>query len=103
MDVAIAPIKTTELWNEYKLTRSSDIKNELMLSYMWVVNYVIQKTKLPTHSLLETEDFINIGMLGLSDAIERFDIGRGVKFESYAVARIRGMIQDELRNLESNP
>jgi RNA polymerase sigma factor for flagellar operon FliA len=100
MDVAIAPMELSELWREYRLTHSVDIKNELMMSYMWVVKYVMQKTSLPTNAILEEEDFINIGILGLNDAIERFDIERGVKFESYAIPRVRGMIQDELRKLD---
>ena len=100
MDVAIAPMELSELWREYRLTHSGDIKNELMMSYIWVVKYVIQKTTLPTNTILEEEDFINIGILGLNDAIERFDIDRGVKFESYAIPRVKGMIQDELRKLD---
>ena len=103
MDIAIAPMDTTELWKEYKLTHSAEIKNELMLNYMWVVKFVVQKTKLPTNSVLEMDDFMGIGMLGLNNAIERFDLDRGVKFETYAVPRIRGMIQDELRNLDWLP
>jgi RNA polymerase sigma factor for flagellar operon FliA len=67
---------------------------------MWVVKYVLQKTTLPTNSILNEEDFFSIGILGLNDAIERFDVTRGVKFESYAIPRIRGTIQDELRKLD---
>jgi RNA polymerase sigma factor for flagellar operon FliA len=100
MDVAIAPTELSELWREYHLTHSADIKNELMLSYMWIVKYVLQKTALPTNAVLDEDDFLNIGILGLNEAIERFDLDRGVKFESYAIPRIRGTIQDELRKLD---
>lgn len=55
---------------------------------------------LPTNSILDEEDFLNIGMIGLHEAIERFELERGVKFESYAIPRIRGIIQDELRRLD---
>ncbi|MCL2039142.1 MAG: FliA/WhiG family RNA polymerase sigma factor [Bacteroidetes bacterium] len=100
MDVTIAPMELSNLWREYQLTHSVDIKNELMLSYMWVVRYVLQKTTLPVNTVLEEEDFLNIGMLGLNEAIERFDVDKGVKFETYAIPRVRGMIKDELRNLD---
>lgn len=100
METAIVSTDLSELWKEYSLTHSLSIKNELMLSYMWVVKYVLQKSNLPTNTILEEQDFLNIGMLGLNEAIERFDIERGVKFESFAVPRIRGTIQDELRKLD---
>jgi RNA polymerase sigma factor for flagellar operon FliA len=100
MDVTIAPMELSELWREYQLTHSIDIKNELILSYMWVIKYVLQKTNLPVNTVLEEEDFVNIGILGLNEAIERFDINKGVKFETYAIPRVRGMIKDELRNLD---
>ena len=100
MDVAIVPTELTELWEEYRLTQSPNIKSDLMLSYMWIVKYVMQRIPLPTNAILNEEDFLNIGMLGLNDAIGRFDSERGVKFESYAVPRIKGTIQDELRKLD---
>jgi len=49
---------------------------------------------------LTEQDFINIGILGLHEAIERFEPERGVKFESFAIPRIKGIIQDELRRLD---
>lgn len=80
--------------------KEDDIKHELMIQYMWLVKYVVHQTSLPMNSILTDEDFINIGMLGLNEAIDRYEIERGVKFESYAVPRIRGIIQDELRKLD---
>ncbi len=100
MDVTIAPMNVSDMWSEYKLTHNISIKNELMLSYIWIVRYVLQKTTLPVNTLLEEEDFLNIGILGLNEAIERFDINKGVKFETYAIPRVKGMIKDELRNLD---
>lgn len=98
--MAIAQEELNELWTKYRETNSIELKHDLILHYIWVVRYVIQRASLPTNSILENEDFINIGILGLNDAIEKFDLTRGVKFESYAVARIRGTIQDELRKLD---
>jgi len=101
--MAIAQIEKTEiidLWKEYRESNSTELKHDLIMHYMWVVKYVLQKTNLPTTSLLDEDDFLNIGILGLNEAIERFDIDRGIKFESYAIPRIRGAIQDELRKLD---
>jgi RNA polymerase sigma factor for flagellar operon FliA len=100
MNMAIAQHEITDLWQEYQISHNSDIKHNLILHYIWVVKYVLQKTNLPTNSLLEENDFLNIGIIGLNEAIERFDIDRGVKFESYAIPRIKGTIQDELRKLD---
>jgi RNA polymerase sigma factor for flagellar operon FliA len=100
MAIAQQQMDTSALWNEYHLTHSLPLKHQLMMSYMWVVKYVLQKTSLPTNSLLDDEDFLNIGIIGLNEAIERYDAERGVKFESYAIPRIRGTIQDELRKLD---
>jgi RNA polymerase sigma factor FliA len=98
--MAIAKTDMTDLWHEFQKTRKIELKHDLILHYIWIVKYVLQKTNLPVNSLLEERDFINIGILGLNEAIDRYDIDRGVKFESYAVPRIRGTIQDELRNLD---
>jgi len=98
--MAIAHTDVTELWYKYQETKETSIKHELMMSYIWVVRYVIQNTNIPSNSLLEENDFLNIGIIGLNEAIDRFDIERGVKFESYAIPRIRGTIQDELRRLD---
>jgi len=98
--MAIAQIEINDIWAEYQKSQTVELKNDLILHYMWVVKYVLQKTNLPTNSLLSENDFINIGIIGLNEAIERFDIERGIKFESYAIPRVRGAIQDELRKLD---
>lgn len=87
-------------WQLYQTDKSTELKHKIMLAYMWLVKYVIQQMHLPTNSILEDDDFVNIGILGLHEAIERFEPDRGVKFESYAIPRIRGIIQDELRRLD---
>jgi len=89
-----------EIWERYSQERSSSLKHQLMLQYMWLVKYVVHQTSLPMNSILNDEDFVNIGMIGLHEAIDRFEYQRGVKFESYAILRIKGIIQDELRKLD---
>lgn len=88
------------LWLEYKSTEKLVDKHKIFTNYIWLVKYVIQQMNIPKINLLEEEDYINIGIIGLNDAIERFEPERGIKFESYAMPRIRGTIQDELRRLD---
>ncbi len=89
-----------KLWIDYKSSGSLADKHRLMLHYIWLIKYVIQQMTLPQNSILNEEDFVNIGILGLNDAIERFELERGVKFESFAIPRVKGIIQDELRRLD---
>jgi len=88
------------LWFNFSNDKSEIAKNKIILHYIWLVKYVLQSMNLPNNSILDDEDFFNIGILGLNEAIDRYEINRGVKFESYAIPRIKGTIQDELRRLD---
>lgn len=92
--------ETPKLWEAYFADNSPENKRNLMFNYIWLVKYVLQAMTLPTNSILTNDDFINIGILGLNETIERFSPERGVKFESYAIPRIKGIILDELRKLD---
>jgi RNA polymerase sigma factor for flagellar operon FliA len=94
---------TALLWKEYKKTSDSSLKTELMKQYSKLVYYVIHRTDLRNAAVLDDRDFYQFGILGLSEAIERFNPKFGVKFETYAIPRIRGMILDELRKLDFIP
>ncbi len=87
-------------WSKYKGNNDEDVKGKLMLHYIWLVKYALHSMNLPSNSILEDSDFLNIGILGLHEAIEKYDPKRGVKFESYALPRIKGIIKDELRKLD---
>lgn len=93
-------ISSEKIWVEYFDTHSEASRHRLIVSYIGLVKYVIYQMSMPVNSLLEEQDFLNIGVIGLCEAIERYDKDRGVKFESYAVPRIRGKIQDEMRRLD---
>jgi len=90
----------SSLWKDYKNNPTLDLKQKIVMQYIWLVRYVQQTMNLPSNSILDQDDFINIGIIGLHEAIERYDYTRGVKFESYAIPRIKGTIQDELRKLD---
>jgi len=91
------------LWRRYKADGDEGARDELVLAYSPLVKYVAGRmgTGLPAH--VEEEDLISYGLLGLMGALERFDLSRDIKFETYAVSRIKGSMIDELRALDWVP
>jgi RNA polymerase sigma factor for flagellar operon FliA len=92
-----------ELWSDYVGSRDPALRDRLILHYAPLVKYVAGRvgSGLPAH--VEQADLISYGTFGLIDAITRFEPTREVKFESYAMSRIRGAIIDELRNTDWIP
>jgi RNA polymerase sigma factor FliA len=92
-----------ELWADYVADRDPSLRDRLILHYAPLVKYVAGRvgSGLPAH--VEQADLVSYGTFGLIDAITRFEPTREVKFESYAMARIRGAIIDELRNTDWIP
>lgn len=99
------PLKQ-KLWEEYSRTKSPEVKQQLAVEYTGVVRFVVSKfpnfTK-QSAGVIDDGDLKQLGMIGLLDSIERFDPSRGVKFETYAITRVRGTVQDELRKLDWVP
>ena len=91
------------LWAEYKSSRDRALRDRLILTYAPLVKYVAGRlgSGLPAH--VDDDDLVSYGLLGLIGAIERFDPDRDIKFETYAIARIRGSIIDELRSMDWVP
>ncbi len=91
------------LWRRFKTHADTRAKERLILTYAPLVKYVAGRmsSALPAH--VEEKDLISYGLMGLIGAVDRFDPGRQVKFETYAVARIKGAIIDELRSLDWVP
>jgi RNA polymerase sigma factor for flagellar operon FliA len=91
------------LWAEYKLSAAPGVRNQLILYYSPFVKYAAGRVLagLPRH--FEEEDLAGYGIIGLIDAIERFEPLRNLKFETYAVPRIKGAIIDELRSIDWVP
>lgn len=94
---------TAMLWKQFRKTKASELKTALMKQYLRLVHYVLHRTELKGAELLNDQDFYQFGILGLSEAIDRYNPNYGVKFETYAIPRIRGMILDELRKLDFIP
>jgi len=91
------------LWQKYSKSHTIDVKRQIMEQYIGLVRYVIKRLNIIAPDLLEERDLLNIGILGLSEAIDRFDYKKGVKFETYAIPRVKGMILDELRKIDWAP
>lgn len=90
-------------WAEFVSTRSAALRDELITEYMPLVRFVVGRLGIPPTSILETEDLMSYGMIGLINAIDRFDPARGVRFEAFATSRIRGAVIDQLRVLNWLP
>jgi len=101
---AVAPDEITQLWIDYKRDPSNkEYRNRLVENYLPLVRYNGERiwSRLPEG--VELDDLISAGVFGLMDAIEAFDLSRGVKFETYCVPRIRGAMLDELRTMDWVP
>ena len=96
-------LTTQQLWDSYRGNQNSLIRRELMVRYLGLVKYVVRKMIKSYPQAIEEADLYHIGTLGLAEALERFDQDYGIKFETYAIPRIKGSIIDELRKLDWIP
>src|SRR5712692_5188264 len=92
-----------DIWAEFVVTRHSQLRDELVTEYAPLVRFVVSRLGIPPTTLLEADDLISYGLIGLINAIDRFDPSRGVRFEAFATSRIRGAVIDQLRVLNWLP
>lgn len=92
-----------EIWSEFIASRRRELRDELITQYSPLVRYVVGRLGIPQTSLLDADDLVSYGIIGLINAIDRFDPARGVRFEAFATARIRGAVIDQLRVLNWLP
>jgi RNA polymerase sigma factor for flagellar operon FliA len=98
-----ATTKVKDLWENYKRSKNISLRNELVSYYTYLVRYIVNRFP-PTYSpLYDHDDLFGYGMLGLLDAIDKYDLSKGVKFETYALTRIKGTILDYMRKLDWVP
>ena len=92
-----------QLWIEYKRSGNLKIREQLVVKYIPLVKYVVGKmiTNLPKS--VEYDDLVEYGIIGLLDAVEKFDLNKEITFKTYAVTRVRGSIYDELRSQDWVP
>jgi RNA polymerase sigma factor for flagellar operon FliA len=103
VETNLKAIEVRDLWRRYKEDGDSGARERLVLAYSPLVKYVAGRmgSGLPAH--VEEADLISYGLGGLITAIERFEPERGIKFETFAITRIKGSIIDELRSLDWVP
>jgi RNA polymerase sigma factor for flagellar operon FliA len=101
VNVESRPIE--EVWIEYKKTGTEDLRNTLLEHYLTLVKYNAERIHAKLPDEVDVEDLMSAGIFGLMDAIDAFDLSRGVKFETYCVPRIRGAMLDELRTMDWVP
>ena len=104
MATAVAPEEVEQLWIEFKQDLSNqELRNRLVEIYLPLVKYNGERIWARLPEGVELDDLISAGVFGLMDAIDAFDLSRGVKFETYCVPRIRGAMLDELRTMDWVP
>jgi RNA polymerase sigma factor for flagellar operon FliA len=97
------PETAADLWSSYLANHSAEARDALVLHYAGLVTYVASRVGADLPSSVDYSDLIQSGIFGLMDAVDRFEPERGLKFETYAVTRIRGAMIDELRALDWVP
>ena len=100
---ADAAADVERLWASYKEAASRDVRDQLILHYSPLVKYVAGRVAVGLPQNVDQADLVSYGIFGLIDAIDKFDPERGFKFETYAIARIKGAILDELRSIDWVP
>ncbi|MFN8126084.1 MAG: RNA polymerase sigma factor WhiG [Candidatus Nanopelagicales bacterium] len=95
--------RLADLWATYKSTGDREVRERLILHYAPLVKYVAGRVGVGLPNSVDPADLVSNGMFGLIDAIEKFQPDRAIKFETYAVSRIRGAIIDELRSYDWVP
>ncbi len=92
-----------ELWRLYKEEGDTSVREKLILHYSPLVKFVAGRVGVGLPPNIEQADLVSYGIFGLIDAIQKFDLTRAIKFETYAISRIKGAIIDELRSIDWIP
>lgn len=95
--------KRNKLWEEYSKNKSEKLREQIILEYVPLVKLVAGRLNMYLGYTVEYDDLVSFGVFGLIDAIDKFDYGKGIKFETYASLRIRGSILDQIRKMDWIP
>jgi RNA polymerase sigma factor for flagellar operon FliA len=96
-------VDISDVWTEFKATGSPELRNRLVVQYAPLVKYVAGRLRSGLPQNVDTNDLVSEGVFGLIDAIEKFDLARGLEFQTYAVPRIKGAMIDALRSQDWVP
>jgi RNA polymerase sigma factor for flagellar operon FliA len=103
VEKSAAEAAVRELWGQFKESAEPVLRERLILHYSPLVKYVAGRVGVGLPPNIEQADLVSYGIFGLMDAIDKFDLEREIKFETYAITRIRGAIIDELRSIDWVP
>jgi RNA polymerase sigma factor for flagellar operon FliA len=103
LETNVKAIELKDLWKRYKSSGDERARERLVVAYAPLAKYVAGRLSVNLPGHVDEADLISYGLTGLISAIERFDLEREIKFETYAITRIRGAIIDELRTLDWVP
>lgn len=93
-----------KVWEEFEKDKTNKkLRDKLIIQYIYLIKYVAGRLRISLPATISTEDIASYGVEGLIDAIEKFQLSKGVKFETYALLRIRGAIIDRIRSLDWIP
>jgi RNA polymerase sigma factor FliA len=92
-----------ELWRRYKQESNEDSRQQLISNYAYLAKYVVDRMLVRPTAVMGYDDLIGHAVVGLIDAVEKFDLGKTVKFETYAFVRIRGAVLDAIKSLDWTP
>ncbi|MDR1736025.1 MAG: FliA/WhiG family RNA polymerase sigma factor [Oscillospiraceae bacterium] len=95
--------KVNRMWEEFTATRNLETRNLLVMQYVHLVKSIVLRLVPTYRKYVDFDDLMSCGLIGLMNAIERFDIGKEVKFETYAQMRIKGEIIDQIRKQDWAP
>lgn len=96
-------VEREKLWAEYSKNPSQELREKLIIEYAPLVKVVAGRLSMYLGYNVEYDDLVSYGIFGLIDAIDKFDLGKDVKFETYASLRIRGAILDQIRKMDWIP
>jgi len=103
IEVEIAAENQLDLWQQYRESKSTEIRNEIVLQYTGLVKKIVLRFRGSYNNFGQMDDMVNQGMIALIDAVEKFDPGMGNKFETFATLKIRGTIIDFMRKQDWVP
>lgn len=100
---ALSNEQLTDLWHQWKEEQDMEAKKSLIENYLPIVHFVSSRLSIGLPKNVAHDDLISYGIMGLIDAVEKFDLSRGLQFDTYASWRIRGAIIDGLRQADWVP
>ena len=103
LPIPLSDLPILEVWQMYADGKTEMLRNFLMENYLHLVKSTAERMHMRLPGEVDVEDLMSAGLFGLMDAINAFDLSRGVKFETYCTQRIRGAIFDELRAMDWVP